>query len=196
MPFVHSVFTFRKPSNTVELNDVLQRLEALPGLAAAGEPMGRDYLDHFNTGDEVSLSLISPTGKAARVHSGLLTGIIEAAGETVKVSSAVIVEPNGQPEQQIEGGAIANAMMSRIQMWGRTNRVGNQRAVPFEPAPPQDIAEMKQGGVILSTISSLAARSEAPTKWLNSHEAAIVIFDEETVVRAEEVAPQPSGPKF
>lgn len=130
MPFVHSVFTFRKPCNTAELTDVLQRLEVLPGLAAAGEPIGRDHLDHFKIGDEVSVSLISTTGKAARVHSGLITGMIEAAGETVKVSSAVVVEPS-----QPEAGASANDMMSRVQMWGRINRAGVQRAVPFEPEP-------------------------------------------------------------
>ncbi|MCV9964843.1 hypothetical protein OIU34_23400 [Pararhizobium sp. BT-229] len=163
MPFVHSIFTFRKPSNTAKLNDVLQRLEVRPGSSAAGEPIGRDYLDQFKTGAEVSFSLISPTGVAARVHSVLLTGLIEAAGETVEVSSAVIVEPDQQPE----AGAAANSMMSRIQMWGRTNRVGNQRVALFELAPPQDIA------------------------------AAGVIFDEETVIKAEDAnAPPPSGPKF
>lgn len=134
MPFVHTVFKFRKPSNTAELSDVLQRLEVLPGSAAAGEPIGRDYLDRFRTGDKVSLSLVSPTGKAARVHSGLITGIVEAAGEAVKTSSAVIVEP----DHKLEVEPMANAMMSRIQSWGRANRVGNHPAVPGTAGPAID----------------------------------------------------------
>jgi hypothetical protein len=192
MPFVHSVFTFRKPSDTTELNDVLQRLEALPGLAVSGEPMARNYLDDLKVGEEVSVSLVSPTGKAARVHSALITGIIAAAGEAVDVSSSVIVEP----EQKPEAGATAKSMMSRVQSWGRANRVGNQRAVPFEISSLRDISELKQGGVLFTTISSLAARSDETTAWLNSQAASVVIFDEATVSKTEEIQTQPSGPKF
>ncbi|MCZ7861011.1 hypothetical protein O9X98_06295 [Agrobacterium salinitolerans] len=183
MPFVHSVFTFRKPADTAELNDVLQRLEVLPGLAAAGEPAGRDYLDQFKVGDEVSVSLISPTGKAARVHSGLIMGIVEAAGETVETNSAVIVEPAQKPEL----GSTANSMMSRVQMWGRVNRIGPQRA--FSPE-----AELKPGREISRSVSVTAARLER----LSSHATTeATIFDGDTVVTADDaIAPAPSGPRF
>ncbi len=183
MSFVHSVFTFRKPSETAELNDVLQRLEVLPGLAAAGEPVGRTYLDQFKVGDEVSVSLVSSTGKAARVHSSLIVNLIETAGETVKTSSTLIVEPDQNPEM----GSTANSMMSRVQMWGRVNRIEHQRALPLE-------VELKPGREISRSVSVTAARLERLSSQATTE---ATIFDEDTVVKADDAsAPARSGPRF
>jgi hypothetical protein len=92
MPFVHSVFTFRRPAQTVELNEIMHRLEFFPGMGASGQAVGENYLDQFAVGVEVSVSMTSPTGKAAKVHSKLFLGTLETAGETATVSSAVLLD--------------------------------------------------------------------------------------------------------
>lgn len=177
MQFVHSVFTFRRPSETAKLNEAMQRLEFRPGLATSGEPVGDGYLDHFAVGSEVSVSLNSPTGKAARVNETLFVAILEAAGETANVSSSVLTDH----EQTTWENPVINPIFTRIQQFGRINRVSDEA--------------LSEGSVVSLTTSAFAAKLASAAKSINNFP--VVIADEATIadVTWVDTTPKQFGPK-
>ena len=177
MPAIHTVISFEKPADTTEFNEAIQNVTVLKGAAIDGERVGREYLDQFGVGEEVTISLISPTGKAARVHAYALAHILESAGVAVKANS--VIDEGYDAGSISDAGPIGKSMMSRVQAWGRVNRVGSQVPMIHDLAEQRDASELRTGGrTLFTTVSSMQARSEETRAWANSKEG--VFIDEVT----------------
>jgi hypothetical protein len=162
MQFVHDILTFTKPEATAELSVLLSKMEVYPGTTITGSRIASDYLDQFKTGDEITLSLVSETGKAAKRNSQCIEGIITEAGGQFRRERVAGYEDT--QEQTLNDSPTGRAFMQRVQMYGRVNRVNT---------PPP---------LIVSLTAEPVARSSAKLRaWLENNDAGPAIIDEATV---------------